>query len=55
MHNHMNGWRFKCAGTFEQRAALPDSDRACGAVLTQAELHEEEGHAREEEHDEVWD
>lgn len=42
-----------CAGTFEKRAALPDGDWASGSVLPQAQLHEEEGHAREEKHDEV--
>lgn len=54
--NQPNGWSvLEGAGTFEQRAALPDGDGACGSVLTQAKLHEKQGHAREEEHDEVRD
>lgn len=55
-HDQTDGWTaLECAGTFEQWAAFPDGDGACGSVLTQTELHEEEGHASEEEHDEVWD
>lgn len=54
--NQANGWTVhQGAGTFEQRAALPDGDGACGSVLTQAKLHEEQGHAREKEHDEIRD
>lgn len=44
-----------CCGTFEERTALPDSDGTRGSILAQAELHEEQRHSREEEHDEVRD
>lgn len=41
------------SGTFEKRTALPDHDRTRSSVLAQTELHEEERHSREEQHDEV--
>lgn len=44
-----------CCGTFEEGTALPDGDGTRSSILAQAELHEEERHSREEEHDEVWD
>ncbi len=44
-----------CSATFEEGTALPDGDGTRGSILAQTELHEEERHSREEEHDEVWD
>lgn len=41
--------------TFEQGAAFPHHDGPGRSVLAQAQLHEEERNAREEEHDEVGD
>ncbi len=46
---------YMCSATFEEGTALPDGDGTRGSILTQTELHEEERHSREEEHDEVWD
>lgn len=44
-----------CCGTFEEGTALPDGNGTCSSILAQAELHEEERHSSEEEHDEVRD
>lgn len=41
--------------TFEQRAAFPHHDGTGCSILAQTQLHEEERHAREKEHDEVRD
>lgn len=41
--------------TFKQRAAFPHHDGTGCSILAQTQLHEEERHAREKEHDEVRD
>lgn len=41
--------------TFEDGATLPYGDGSGRSVLTQAQLHEEEGEPGEEEHDEIRD
>lgn len=47
--------KYMWSGTFEEGTALPDGDGTRGSILAQTELHEEERHSREEEHDEVRD
>lgn len=41
--------------TFQEWAALPDSDGPCGPVLAQGQLHQEEGQPHDEQHDEEGD